>query len=202
MSTRGRFIVFEGGEACGKSTQALLLSRAIEGELTREPGGTPFAEEIRALLLSERTERIDPRTELLLMTAARAQHVAERIAPALQAGRHVVCDRFTGSTLAYQGYGRGLPLDDVELASRVATAGVEPDIVILLDLPLELARARMATSADRIESEGEAFHERVRAGFLELAAKDEARWVVIDGSPPADEVFARVRSAVSSRLGC
>ena len=202
MPARGRFIVFEGGEASGKSTQALVLARALEADLTREPGGTPFAEEIRALLLAERSEAIDPTTELLLMNAARAQHVAQLIGPALLEGRHVVCDRFTGSTLAYQGYGRGLALDEVEIACKLATSGIEPDLVILLDLPVDLAIARMSVAFDRIESAGVEFHERVRAGFLELAAKDADHWVVIDASPPADEISLEVRRAVVERLGC
>jgi dTMP kinase len=201
MATTGRFIVFEGGEGSGKSTQAKLLAEAIDADLTREPGGTKLAEEIRELLLHADVLDLSPRTELLLMVAARAQHVAERITPTLTSGRHVVCDRFSGSTLAYQGYGRGLPLEDVVVACEIATEGVIPDLNILLDLPPELATSRRGGAPDRIEAAGTDFHARVAEGFRAIAAADPSRWAVVDALGPVDEVSARVQAVVSQYLG-
>ncbi len=201
MATTGRFIVFEGGEGSGKSTQAKLLAQAIDADLTREPGGTKLAEEIRGLLLHADVLDLSPRAELLLMVAARAQHVAERITPTLSAGRHVVCDRFSGSTLAYQGYGRGLPLEDVVVACEIATEGVVPDLNILLDLSPELAAIRRTAVPDRIEAAGTDFHARVADGFRAIAAADPSRWAVVDGNGSVDEVSARVQKVVTRYLG-
>jgi dTMP kinase len=196
--TRGIFIAFEGGEASGKSTQAQRLATRIDAVLTREPGGTPLGEEIRSLLLHADHD-VGPRAEALLMAAARAQHVREVIEPALAAGRHVVTDRFTASSLAYQGAGRGLPLGEVQALSAFATAGLEPDLYVLLDLAPEVAAARRSRSQDRMEAAGEAFHQRVRAGFLSLAS--DRRWIVVDGARPPDEVEAVVLSRVSGIIG-
>lgn len=193
------FVAFEGGEACGKSTQAALLAAKLDAVLTREPGGTPLGEEIRSLLLHA-DHAVDPRAEALLMAAARAQHVHEVIEPALSAGRHVVTDRFTASSLAYQGYGRGLPLDDVASLSRVATEGLEPDVYVLLDLPPDVAAARRDRAHDRMEAAGEDFHRRVRDGFLALAAAAPDRWLVLDGSGSVDDVAAAVLSHVTAML--
>jgi dTMP kinase len=201
MTTRGRFIVLEGGEGSGKSTQAALLAEHLGADLTREPGGTALGERLRELLLATEIGEITPRAELLLMAAARAQHVRERIAPALGSGRDVVCDRFVGSTLAYQGYGRGLPLEDVLVANELATDGLRPDLTVLLDLPVEVAAARLSGVTDRIEGAGVEFHRQVFAGFRSLAAADSAGWIVIDATPPAHEVAARVLEAVQSELG-
>lgn len=201
MAMSGRFIVFEGGEGSGKSTQAGLLSAHIGADLTREPGGTRLGEEIRSMLLHAWDNAIDDRAELLLMTAARAQHVNERIAPKLAIGEHVVCDRFSGSTLAYQGYGRGLPLEDVMVACEVATHGVDPDLTILLDLPVELAVRRKGQQPDRIEAAGRDFHQRVVEGFRTIAASDPSHWVVIDGSSPVDQIAEEVNKVVFERLG-
>ncbi len=198
---RGRFIVLEGGDASGKSTQAARLARRIGAVLTREPGGTMLGEEVRALLLEPTPEPVDSRAELLLMVAARAQHVALRIEPALAEGRTVVCDRFTGSTIAYQGYGRGLPLADVRAACVLGTGGLDPDLTLLLDVSEEVARQRRRGEPDRIEALDAAFHQRVRAGFFELAAADPSRWVVIDGSGSPDKVEQLVAEAVEARLG-
>ena len=172
MSEPGRFIVFEGGEATGKSTQAGRLATRLSALLTREPGGTPLGEAIRPLALERTLGEIDARTELLLMAAARSEHVAALIRPTLSAGRHVVCDRFSGSTIAYQGYGRGLPIEDVLVACELASNGCEPDLNILLDVDAETANARRPSPGDAIESAGEQFHLRVRAGFLAVAAAD------------------------------
>lgn len=197
----GVLIAVEGGEGAGKSTQAALLATAIGATLTREPGGTPAGEQIRSLLLDPANGPIGARTELLLMLAARAQHLAERIEPALAAGRHVVVDRFTGSTLAYQGYGRGLPLDEVRAACRFAAAGRAADLNILIDVEAGLGASRRLHGADRIEAESDAFHERVRAGFLAEAAADGAHWAVVDGSGTVDDVAREVAAVVAERLG-
>jgi dTMP kinase len=201
MVARGRFIVLEGGEGCGKSTQAELLAAHLGAELTREPGGTEIGERIRNLLLDRELEPLDARAELMLMLAARAQHVSERIRPWLEAGRDVVCDRFAGSTLAYQGFGRGLPLAAVAAANDLGCAGLAPDLVVLLDLPAELGAARRVEPDDRFEKEDRAFFDRVAKGFRELARDDPDHWVVIDAAGPVDEVAGRVQAAVTARLG-
>jgi dTMP kinase len=168
--------------------------------LTREPGATDLGVRLRELLLDPATGDVDSRAEALLMAADRAQHVAEVVRPALAAGRHVVTDRFAGSSLAYQGFGRGLPLDEVERLSRWATAGVWPDLVVLVDVPVEVAATRLGPDLDRFERAGPGFHQRVREGFLELAATDPQRWVVVDGTPAVEVVGAAVREAVRQRL--
>lgn len=201
MPASGRFIVFEGGEGCGKSTQARILAELIGADLTREPGGTPLSEGIRDMVLHHALGALSSRAELLLMAAARAQHVEERIRPALKSGRHVVCDRFSGSTLAYQGYGRGLPIEDVIVANELATEGLQPDLVILLDLPADLAMRRRGTVSDRIEATGEQFHDRVVTGFRAIADADPTRWITVDGSGSIDDVAEAVRKAVRTRLG-
>ena len=190
------FIAFEGGEACGKSTQAALLAARLGAVLTREPGGTAVGERVRALLLDPDAGALDARAEALLLAAARAQHVAEVVAPALGSGRIVVTDRFSHSSLAYQGYGRGLPLAEVRDLSEWATGGLWPDVVVLLDLASDEAAARRGRP-DRFESEGRDFDRRVEAGFRTLAAGEPARWRVVDGSGSIDEVAARVWDAVA-----
>ncbi|HVM02088.1 MAG TPA: dTMP kinase, partial [Acidimicrobiales bacterium] len=190
-----RLIAFEGGEACGKSTQAALLASRLGAVLTREPGGTAVGERVRAVLLDRSVAGLDARAEALLMAAARAQHVAEVVRPALAAGRDVVTDRFSHSSLAYQGFGRGLPVDEVRRLSEWATGGLWPDVVVLLDLPAGEADARRGRP-DRFEAEGAEFHRRVEAGFRALAAADPARWRVVDGTGTIDEVAARVWEAV------
>jgi dTMP kinase len=198
---RGRFIAFEGGEASGKSTQARLLAARIGAVLTREPGATETGRRIRELVLDPATE-LHPRTEALLLLADRAQHVHEVVAPALARGSDVVTDRFSGSTLAYQGYGRGLDLAELSWLSRWATGGVEPDLIVLLDVPGKVAGARQeGRPLDRMEGTGHVFHDRVRDGYLALSAADPHRWVVLDGTGPEDEVAADVWNAVSARAG-
>ena len=201
MSPTGRFIVFEGGEGSGKSTQAAILAQAIGADLTREPGGTTLGERIRELVLDPNDSELAPRAELLLMAAARAQHVDERIRPTLRTGRHVVCDRFSGSTLAYQSYARGLALEDVVVANEIATAGLNPDLVILLDVPVELAEQRRGAVSDRIEATGVGFHRRVVEGFRAIAVADPERWVTLDGTCSIDRVSDDVRRIVAERLG-
>jgi dTMP kinase len=193
-----RLIVFEGGEGSGKSTQAARLARRLGAVLTREPGGTEIGLRIRSLVLDEAVGAVlDARAEALLMAADRAQHVAEVIRPALARGDDVVSDRFTGSTLAYQGFARGLPVDELAWVSSWATGGLEPDVVILLDVPASVAATRMKPEADRMESAGDDFHRRVAEGYLALAAADPARWRVVDGSGAVEEVEALVAAALS-----
>lgn len=199
MRGPGRLIALEGGDACGKSTQAALLAERLGAVLTREPGGTTVGERVRDVLLDAALVALDPRAEALLMASARAQHVSEVVAPALAAGRHVVTDRFSHSSLAYQGYGRGLDIEDLRWLSEWATGGLWPDVVVLLDLPLGFALASPA-SPDRFEAEGGAFHERVRAGFRALAAGDPERWRVVDAAGTIDEVAARVWAAAAPIL--
>jgi dTMP kinase len=200
VGARGRFVAFEGGEGCGKSTQAARLAADLDAVLTREPGATEVGSRLRALLLDPATGPVDPRAEALLMAADRAQHVAEVVEPALAAGRHVVTDRFTASSLAYQGYGRGLDVDEVRQLSVWAARGLWPDLVVLLEVPPQVAAARLGADLDRFEQEGGGFHSRVAQGFAALAAAEADCWVVLDGSPPPDEVARAVRRAVRERL--
>lgn len=209
---RGKFITFEGGEGCGKSTQVRRLKTALERKgltvlLTREPGGTPIAERIRRVLKDEADDPPCDRTELLLFLAARAQLVRNVIRPALEAGTWVVSDRFSDSTLAYQGYGRGLPLEVIREANDFACEGLKPDRTILLDVDPETSRARMRgreaatnTTADRIERAGEDFHLRLRKGFLEMAAAEPGRIATIDASGTEDEVWEMVWKSLTPML--
>jgi len=199
-SQRGSFIAFEGGEACGKSTQSRLLAEALDALLTREPGGTVIGSRIRELVLSPDTIGLDARAEALLMAADRAQHVAELVEPALSTGRHVVTDRFAGSSIAYQGYGRGLPVEEIRELSMWATASVWPDLIVLLDVPIAEADRRLGTQRDRMESEPAAFHAAVIDGFRTQAAAEPDRWVVIDGTGTIDQVALSVRTVVAERL--
>lgn len=209
---RGRFITLEGGEGAGKSTQAEQLAAALAETgltviATREPGGSPGAEDIRKLLLDGETGRWDPVAELLLHFAARRDHVVRTIEPALARGDWVVCDRFADSTMAYQGYGLGLGTAAVEQVRDIAIGDLRPDLTLILDLPVEsgLARAgkRDGPSSDqnRYERMDRAFHQRLRDGFLAIAAAEPRRCAVIDASLDFDEVQAAIRTAVSERLG-
>jgi len=198
--TRGSFIAFEGGEACGKSTQSQRLAAAIDAVLTREPGGTVVGAQLRAVLLDPQTANLSDRAEALLMAADRAQHVEEVVEPALVSGRHVVTDRFAGSSIAYQGHGRGLPVNEIRDLSLWATSGVWPDLIVLLDVPEAEADRRLGSSRDRMESEPASFHAAVMEGFRAQAAAEPDRWVVIDGTPPIEEVSAAVFAVVAERL--
>lgn len=197
---RGRFVALEGGEASGKSTQARLLAADLDAVLTREPGGTPLGETIRGLLLDPDHQSLSDRAEALLFAADRAQHVAEVIAPALAAGRHVVSDRFAGSSFAYQAFGRGLALEEVTALSEFAVDGWWPDLTILLVVPPEVADARLA-ERDRMEGVGDDFHRRVAEGFDTLAAADPGRWVRIEATGSVEQVAAAIRTAVDQALG-
>jgi len=198
----GRFVVFEGGEGSGKSTQARLLAERWGAVLTFEPGGTDVGQQLREILLSPETGDLDPRAEALLMAADRAHHVATKIRPALNRGKDVVCDRFVGSSLAYQGYARDLGIEEVRALSTFATDGLVPDLVLLMVVPPEEAAIRLAAAGtpDRLEAAGEEFHRKVAEAYLILAAHDPDRWVVIDGSGTVGEVGARVLEAVEARL--
>lgn len=198
--TAPRYIAFEGGEGCGKSTQSQLVADALDAVLTREPGGTAIGLDIRRVLLDPATVGLDARAEALLMAADRAQHAAQVIAPALAAGRHVVSDRSAYSSLAYQGHGRGLPLDEIRQLSEWALQGRWPDLVVLLDVPLAVADGRLDRDRDRMEREGAEFHTRVADGFRALAAAEPDRFVVIDGTAPVAEVHAAVRRVLRERL--
>ena len=198
MPRRGRFIVLEGGEGSGKSTQAKLLADQLGAVLTREPGGTALGELLREVLLDRRAGRVDASAELLLMLAARAQHVSEFILPMLEQGRDVVCDRFSPSTLAYQGFGRGLDLPTIRAADELARSGLEPDVIVLLDLAPETATTRRTRALDRIEGEDAEFFARVRDGYLTLAQSDPRRYVVVDADGSIAEVRDRVRMALSA----
>lgn len=209
---RGRFITIEGGEGCGKTTQAARLAAHFEScgretLLVREPGGTPLSEKIRPLLKDETLDPPCDRAELLLFLAARAQLVEKTILPALERGAWVVSDRFSDSTFAYQGRGRGLPMDFLEAANSFACRGLKPDLTILLDAPPETTEARLRrreaaanAAADRIESAGRDFHARLRAGFLEMAAAEPGRFAVIDASGSPDEVWSAICTSIE-RLG-
>lgn len=199
----GVFVAVEGGEASGKSTQARLLAASLGAVLTREPGGTALGERLRELLLDPATGAVDARSELLLMAAARAEHVTRVIRPALAAGRHVVSDRFSASSLAYQGYGRGLALEEVRRISTWATGGLEPDLVVLIDLDTAVAAARLVASGatpDRLEAAGSSFHEAVSDGFRVLAAADPDRWLVVDGDAPVEQLAKTIAERVDARF--
>jgi dTMP kinase len=205
--TRGLFIAFEGVEGCGKSTQIIHLKHYLESQgydvsITREPGGTPIGETIRSILLDPGNEAMSGMTEALLYEAARAQHVAERIQPALAAGQIVLSDRFADSTTAYQCGGRGLSREGIDHLHTIATGGLWPDLTIVLDVPVTmgLERAKQQSPSDRIESEPLAFHERVREAFLTLARQEPHRVKVVDGTRNAAEVAAEIRGHVDPLL--
>lgn len=208
----GRFITFEGGEGCGKSTQIAMLTErlravGIEPLVTREPGGTQLAERIRSLVREECDDPPNARAETLLFLASRAQLVANVMRPALTAGKWVLCDRFADSTFAYQGYGRGLDLSELKALNSFATCGLAPDKTILLDVSPEVAAVRMNrrqratnTEADRMEKAGDDFHARLKNGFLELAAAEPGRFVVVEADGTAEEVADRIWNSIQHML--
>ena len=203
----GLFITLEGGEGAGKSTmirraRAFLERRGHAVVQTREPGGTPAAERIRAILLDPGLTELDGLAELLLVFAARAQHLAEVIRPALAAGQTVLCDRFTDATWAYQGAGRGAPARLIAALEAAVHGDLQPDLTILLDVPVAAGRARLAGrgDSDRIERESEPFFERVRRSYLERAAVMPQRFAVIDAGAPEEIVWGAVETALRERL--
>jgi dTMP kinase len=203
------FVTFEGVEGSGKTTQLRRLSahldaKGIPHRVTREPGGTPLADQVRSLLLSPREEAVFPETELLLYEAARAQHVRGVILPCLAAGRAVLCDRFCDATAAYQSHARGIPEEPVAWLNRFAAAGLLPDLTLLFDLPPEAGFSRIAgraRQADRLERESLAFHRAVRDGYLLLHSRHPGRIVRLDAAPPEEEVHRMVLEAVGPRFG-
>lgn len=205
---RGRFITFEGGEGGGKSTQLRLLAEALERAdiavlRTREPGGSPSAEEIRRLLVEGEPGRWDALAEALLVNAARRDHLVRTIWPALDAGHWVLADRFADSTLAYQGYAGGVPRHELRRLYRLVAGEFQPDLTLILDLPatLGLDRARRRGGADRFERMGLAFHEKLRAGFRAIAKREKTRCALIDARGDIETVQAEVRRLVRERLG-
>ena len=208
----GRFVTFEGGEGCGKSTQIRLLaerlrSAGVDVLLTREPGGTELAEKIRALVREESDDPPNSRAETLLFLASRAQVVENVIRPALASGTWVLCDRFADSTFAYQGFGRGLDLDEIKRINLFATGGLVPDRTVLLDVSPEVSEKRMRareaatnTDADRMEKAGDGFHARLKKGFLELAAAEPERFAVIRADGSVEEVGEAVWNSVQPML--
>lgn len=201
MKSKGLFITLEGGEGAGKSTllEGLVKELTADGfsvVKTREPGGSPLAEKIRQLLLHS-GQGIASKAELLLFLAARAQHVQEKILPGLESGSLVICDRFMDSTIAYQAFARGLPLEEVETLEKIARSNLLPDVTLLLDIDPEEAFKRISSRGrDRMEKESLEFHKKVREGFLYLAERDKNRVVRLDGSKSASEVLADALVAV------
>ena len=204
----GKLIVFEGVEGCGKTTQMHLFSQWLESlnisvVLTREPGGTELGKDLRVLLLSNSANKpVSDITELLLYAADRAQHIEEELKPNLAMGKYILCDRYTDSTIAYQGYGRGLDMSLINNLNQIATGGLTSDITIWLDVDVEvgLSRKRGQAKLDRIEQETIAFHRRVQRGYTELAASNPSRIVRIDGNNSQDIVQKNIQEILQKRL--
>jgi len=201
----GKFITIEGTEGVGKTTniefiQTWLNQQKVDFVTTREPGGTPLAEQIRELLLTPRDEKVCNSAELLLMFAGRAQHLDQVIVPAIQSGRCVVCDRFTDATYAYQGFGRGMDSALIAHLERLVQAELRPDLTLILDIPVEigLQRASQRSAPDRFEREQTEFFERVRQGYLNIAANEPQRCVVIDASQPLEDVQRDITTALKA----
>ena len=207
----GAFLSFEGSEAAGKSVQAARLAESLGAGgrdvlLTREPGGTPFAERIRDVLLHAREVDLSAEAQALLFSAARAQHTRDVIRPALAAGKVVVADRYFDSTLAYQGYGLGADLDGLRAMTRFAVGSLAPQRTFLIDIPVAVTLSRLGTRSgtarwDRFHGDDRAFYDRVRDGYLRLAAAEPGRFVVVDGDRPEDKVAADIRRQVDQLLG-
>lgn len=206
---RGFFITLEGPDGCGKTTQTNLLARALQAQglnpvVTREPGGTKFAEELRGVLLNP-DYHVSPMTELMLFETIRAHHTDDLIGPALKAGKLVICDRYADSTVAYQGYGRMMDLKVIEQLNRLATGGLKPDLTLALDIPAAegLRRVREGKgrgATDRMEREAASFHERVRKGFRAIARREPRRVKMVDASGSVDEVHERILKRIEQGL--
>lgn len=203
------FVTFEGPEGCGKSTQMNLLASYLRQQgydvlATREPGGTPIGDRVRAILLDPACVEMLPTSEFLLFSAGRAQHVGQIIRPHLEGGGIVLSDRYADSSLAYQGYGYGLDLEALRAISRFATGGLVPDVTFCLDVPVEVGlRRKLGCSGDawnRMERKALEYHERVRAGYLAMAAQEPARWVIVDATASVEQVQAKIRDGVAARL--
>jgi len=208
-AAQGRFITFEGGEGAGKSTQIAHLAQCLRQagvrvHTTREPGGSPGAEEIRALLVCGAADRWDPLSETLLHFAARRDHLCRTIVPHLDAGTWVLCDRFADSTMAYQGYAQGVGRPTIEALYRMVIGRLTPDLTIILDVPVALGLERAAArrdGEDRYERLGTDFHARLREAFRDIAAREPERCVLVDATGPVEAVAEAVRAAVAARLG-
>lgn len=205
--TKGRFITLEGGEGVGKTTNLLFLDQLLTAQgisvvKTREPGGTVLAEKIRQLLLETHDEAVDSMTELLMMFAARAQHIRHVIKPALVRGDWVLCDRFTDATYAYQGGGRGMAMDKIAWLERAVQGDLKPDLTLLLDAPVQIGmvRAKGRGELDRFEQERYDFFEKVRQAYLNLAQQQPERFAVIDASQPLDEVQRAIKCRIESLI--
>jgi len=198
VTSPGRFLVIEGIDGCGKSTQVARLAMKLDAVATFEPGGTPLGRSLRELVLGPDASAV-PMAEALLIAADRAQHMAEVVEPALTTGRSVVSDRHAASTLAYQGFGRGLPLEDLVILIELATNGRRPDLTILLDLPIEVAAARRGGGDDRMEREQADFFERVRKGYLTQAGAAPDEWIVVDATMSLEAVSAEIDAALLLR---
>jgi dTMP kinase len=202
------FITFEGPDGSGKTTQIRLLAEWLREQgrkvvLTREPGGTEISDQIRQVLHDLRNAAMDAQTEILLYSASRAQHVAQLIRPALAAGKIVISDRYADSTMAYQGYGRQLDLKALRMITAFATGGLVPDLTLYFDIAPEDGLRRRQAGGDewnRLDAETADFHQRARAGYLELIRQEPERWVMIDANRPREEVQAKVRAVVQERL--
>lgn len=202
MTEAGRYIALEGAEGCGKSTHAARLATVLDAVLTRETGGTEIGRRIREILHDTSVTNLSDRAEALLVAADRAQHIDQVVRPALAGGRHVVSDRSVYSSLAYQGYGRGLDLAEVRTINTWAMHSAWPDLVVFIDVDeVSLAQRMRSRDLDRFERAGDEFHARVRAGFREMAAADPTHWVTINGTASKDDVHAAIRRAVTERLG-
>ena len=202
----GRFITLEGIDGAGKSTQAQRLTEVLRAAgntvvSVRDPGTTSLAERVRGILLDRTVTGVDPMAELMLYLASRAQLVAEVVRPALAAGSVVIGDRYADSSVAYQGYGRELGVDVVRQSNALATGNLQPDLTLVIDIPVEITKERMnGKTADRLESEKRSFHERIRNGFLEIARDEPERVVVVDGTKSPDDVHLEIVRIVSIRF--
>jgi len=199
--TTARYIAFEGLEGCGKSTHVTRLAAALGAVATREPGGTTIGASLRATMIDAANTMLSPRAEALLMAADRAQHLDELVTPTLQRGQHVVSDRSAFSSLAYQGYGRQLDLAMLKQFNSWAINNRWPDLVVYIDVPLDILLERLKKrELDRFEREDRSFFERIARGFNEMAKTEPERWLIVDGTPPKDELAATILREVTSRL--
>ena len=199
--TTARYIAFEGLEGCGKSTHVTRLAAALGAVATREPGGTTIGASLRATMIDAANTMLSPRAEALLMAADRAQHLDELVTPALQRGQHVVSDRSAYSSLAYQGYGRQLDLAMLKQFNSWAINNRWPDLVVYIDVPLDILLERLKKrELDRFEREDRSFFERIARGFNEMAKAEPDRWLIVDGTPPKDELAGTILREVTSRL--
>ena len=204
MTNRGLFITFEGGDGCGKSTQLELAKKYLEEKgfktlTTREPGSVGLGQKLREVLLHYDGD-VAPRAEAFLFLADRAQHIAKIVKPAIDNGVIVLCDRHTDSSVAYQGYGRGEDIEQINMLNNLATQGIKPDLTLLFDVSTEVAQTRVGSEKDRMESAGIEFHKKVRQGYLEIAKKEPQRIKVVDSNLSIEEVFAEVKKIIDEKI--